>query len=69
MEGEALMVFACAQEEGIKVELSRDLDYDGVCEALFQQLKGALSSQPLPMHICDIALCVAWSREMLWPGK
>lgn len=41
-----MVLSACAQEEGIKVELSRDLDYDGVCEALFQQLKGAVSSQP-----------------------
>ena len=40
----AFTVSAWAQEEGIKMELSRDLEYDAVCEALFQQLKGVPSS-------------------------
>jgi hypothetical protein len=32
------------QEEGVTLELSRDLDYDGVCEALFRALEGAALS-------------------------
>ena len=61
-----LFVANATQEEGITLELSRETDYDGVCEALYKKLEGGLPS-PVMCRPCGPGACVLW--DYLAPSR